>query len=270
MIIFSFLGVINFKSPFLGAIIYNVSTNNYSKQNNIPIVRWTIGDVRPDGYRCLVKSINSFKELYKVEIVICYNCSYENIPSELLAYNLIDQSQHIGSIQANPKGVSWKLYPPRLDINRHELFIDNDLIIKEKIPQIDHFFENNCTILLAETGRTYGRFENYVPPDKCINSGLFGLPPKFNLQNFLNFYVGAEWQTNAHNEYAQSQTWDEQGLIAFALLTHPDYVIIPETEVSNCEYNLTDGKGYHFIGLNRRAFHRPFKLWLHKNTKIFI
>lgn len=248
-----------------------MSNNNFTKENiNKPIARWTIGQVKPDGFKCLVDSINNFKKLYDVEIVICYNCDINNLPDIVSQFRLIDQQKHIGDIEAKPKGVSWKLYPPRLDINRHELFIDNDMVIINKIPQIDEFFKSDCTLLLEDTSRTYGRFEKHVPPNKFINSGIFGIPPKFDMKNFIDFYVGSEWENNASHEHAKNITWDEQGLVALALLNYHKNLTIPNTCITNCEHHLVNGKGLHFVALNRRNFHSPFRLWHSRNCKIHL
>jgi hypothetical protein len=237
---------------------------------NKPLARWTIGPVQPDGFDCLVASIESFTRIYDVEPVICYNCEPQYLPTIAAKFRLIDQRQHLSSLHLPPKGVAWKLYPPRLAPDRHEIFIDNDLILAARVSQIDEFLASDCTLLLEETSRTYGRFEKHVPPGKCINSGIFGIPPGFDLKRYVDFYAGNEWKKNANNEHARNETWDEQGLIAFALLNYPRSVIIPRTVITNCEYHLVDGKGFHFIGLNRRQYHRPFRTWKHKTTKIHL
>lgn len=237
-----------------------------------PLVRWTIGNTRPDGFECLKLSVDSFVAIYDVEPIICFNCSTEIISKQHLdnLATLIDQREHVGSCVPSPKGVAWKLYPPRLAPDRHEIIIDNDLILVKRVPQIDEFFGSDCTLLLSETGCTYGRFSKHVPPGYHINSGLYGMPPGFNLQKFVDFYVGDEWEENAKAEHKDSKTFDEQGLIAIALASYPRQIIIPHKYITNCEHHLQDGHGYHFIGLNRRHFHRPYREWRSRSFKLYL
>ncbi len=234
-----------------------------------PLVRWTIGNTTPSGYQCLDLSIKSILRFYDVEVAICYNCDLKDLPLYLHHYPLINQKDHL-DCGPTPIGVSWKLYPPRLVIDRHELAIDNDIVLNEKIKEIDDFFENDCTLLLEGDSRTYGRFEKHIPPAFQINSGIYGMPPKFDFKKYVKFYSGTEWQKNALYEHDKSETFDEQGLVALALLDHPRYVIIPNIVVTNCEKRLIPGKGYHFIGLNRRRFHQPFRLYNSLNCKIHL
>ena len=182
----------------------------------------------------------------------------------------MNQHEHAGCFEAAPVGVAWKLYPPRLDPLRHELFIDNDLILLRRIKEIDQFLAGDCTLLLGETSRTYGRFDKFVPPGRCINSGLFGVPPDFSIKNYVDLYVGSSWEHNARAEHTKNVTFDEQGLVAFALLSYPRSVIIPATSITNCEHHLVEGDGLHFIGLNRRVFHRPYRLYKCSHYKLFL
>lgn len=234
-----------------------------------PIARWTIGNTRKDGYQSLALSIDSFQQLYDVEVAICYNCPLINLPTRLSHFLLIDQTKHL-DCGPEPKGVAWKLYPPRLSQDRHEIVIDNDIIFKKRIPEIDRFFESDSTLLLEGDSRTYGRFERHVPAGYHINSGVYGMPPGFDFEKFVRFYAGDAWEKNALYEHDQSETFDEQGLVALALLSHKHYLIIPSSTITNCEHRLIEGNGFHFIGLNRREFHGPFRLFLSQNKKLYL
>ena len=96
------------------------------------------------------------------------------------------------------------------------------------------------------------------------------MPPGFDLHKYVDFYCQSDWELNALGEHKASKTFDEQGLVAIALLNYSNYVIIPATSVTNCEKELTLAKGMHFIGLNRRTFHRPFALYRSINTKLYL
>jgi hypothetical protein len=236
-----------------------------------PLVRWTIGPSTAAGYQCLGLSIESFLRFYDADVVICHNCPAETISTLCFRdFSLIDQAEIAKVSKIQPAGVAWKLYPPRIDKTRHEISIDNDIIFTERIPEIDLFLDGDCTLLLEGDSRTYGRFERHVPSGYEINSGIFGMPPEFDLHKYVDFYCQSDWELNALGEHKASKTFDEQGLVATALLNYSSYAIIPSTSVTNCERELILAKGMHFIGLNRRTFHRPFALYRSLNTKLYL
>lgn len=234
-----------------------------------PLVKWTIGPTNPQGYESLEFSISSFQKFYDAEIIICHNCPAANLPSVIKNFELIDQRK-LSLSGPKPIGVAWKLYPPRIDINRHELSVDNDLILNQKIDEIENFFTSDSTLLLEDNSRTYGRFESHVPLGFQINSGLYGMPPGFDLEPYIKFYAGKEWQKNAFAQYDSSETFDEQGLIALALLNYTRYVIISNKSITNCENQLNIGQGCHFIGLNRNKYHVPYRLFRSMKKKIYL
>lgn len=211
-----------------------------------PIVRWTIGKVKPAGYDCLLHSIINFRKLYDVDIIVYYNGNQKlHFCDTNLGIQCINQSEIFGEYL---HGVAWKLYPPRVNINCHELFIDNDLIIENRIEEIDYFFNNtDCTLLLEGLARNYGKFDNHVPKNYKINSGLFGIPPGFNLNKYIQFY-GDNWDSK----------FNEQGLVAMALLSNKKHIIISDTKITNCETKFKPSLGMHFIGLNRSDKHQPW------------
>lgn len=220
------------------------------------------------GFKCLSISIANFLKLYDAEAVVCYNGlnREQTADVESIGVRCINQNDYKNCIGIPPIGVAWKLYPPRLSPNTHELFIDNDLIVEERIEEIDRFLAGDMTLLLQETTRHYGRFERHVPPDYCINSGVFGVPPGFPFGNYINFYTSS-WEENCGHA---SRTWDEQGLVAAILLSYKRSVIIPHTTITNCEKKYTPSKGMHFIGLNRRTFHTPFADYKTRNVKLYL
>src|SRR5690606_18078303 len=133
-------------------------------------------------------SIESFLRLYDADVVICHNCHIEKISHICFDdFSLIDQTDIAKASKIPPAGVAWKLYPPRIDKTRHEISIDNDIIFTERIPEIDLFLNSDCTLLLEGDSRTYGRFERYVPAGYEINSGIFGMPPGFDLHKYVDF-----------------------------------------------------------------------------------
>lgn len=237
------------------------------------LVRWTVGNVSKDGFDCLRRSILNFQSLYSCRCVLCYNCEYE-----LISYNgyarfpgleLYNQAEHIHD-KPTPIGVSWKLYPSRLNPDGYEISIDNDLVIEKSIKEIDEFLNSDSTLLLEGNSRTYGKFGTHVPKGYQINSGIYGMPPGFDLQKYINFYSGESWEKNAFGQHEKNETFDEQGIIALALLSYHKRLIIPSTTISNCENNYEECDGMHFISLNRVANHQPYKIYRTKRDKWFI
>ena len=232
------------------------------------LARWTIGNTTAAGYECLKESISSFKKLYECNVIVCHNCD----PTVLngITHDLFDQRSTASTAQIKPAGVSWKLYPPRIDESVHEIVIDNDIIFRNRIKEIDTFLDNDCTLLLQDDTRTYGRFDKFVPMGYEINSGIYGMPPNFSLQKYVNFYCRTDWVKNALGSNKESITFDEQGLVALSLLDYHNFLIIPNTSVTNCEHNLKIADAMHFIGLNRRSFHRPFSEFKLYNTRMYL
>jgi hypothetical protein len=236
-----------------------------------PIARWTIGDTNEQGYECLELSIRSFLKFHTADIVVAHSCDPEKLPKiDGVKMQLLDQRPFLDTSYIAPVGVAWKLYPPRLKIERHEICIDNDIIFQEPIEQLNKFFKSDCTLLLEGQSRNYGRFERYIPPKVKINSGIYGMPPNFDMDKFIKIVAGNAWELNAKGEHAGNKTFDEQGIVAFALLNYPRYVTIPEKVVTNCERHLIEGKGMHFVGLNKRFYHEPYRLYRSKVKRMFL
>ena len=237
------------------------------------IARWTIGPVSQAGYECLALSIASFQLHHpNTKIVICHNCpkiNCQNVVSRFPEAIFIDQRSYAQS-DIPPMGVAWKLYPPRISPDDHELCIDNDIIFTEPLDEIEDFYQGNHTLLLEGLTRNYGRFEPHVPQPYCINSGVYGMPPNFNFDKYLNFYVTKSWETNAFGPHAASKTFDEQGIVALALLSYGKFVIISGSVLTNCERHLMLGKGLHFVGLNRNQFHEPYRLFKSTLRKMYL
>lgn len=234
------------------------------------LIRWTIGPVQPAGFDCLRLSVRAFQKIYpSAKIVICHNglSPSQHEAVQVIGVPLFDQKiAKIEWREIEPIGVAWKLYPPRLDLNAHEIFIDNDLILHDRLPEIDKFLAGDLTLLMEADARHYGAFERHVPAGYRINSGLFGVPPGFDLARYLRFYV-RQWENNCEH---QSATWDEQGFVALALLSYKQFVVIPETTVINCENRFSWASGVHFVGLNRRPFHRPFAEYKTCGKKMYL
>lgn len=219
------------------------------------VVRWTIGSVQPAGFISLRISVTNFQYLYpECERYICCNGLDETQIDQLkdLPAKIIRQENE-PFIGEPPKGAAWKLRPSRICISDHELFIDNDLILTDRLTEIDKWLDHNNTLLLEGQSRHYGSFDRHIPKQYNINSGLFGIPPGFDLSRYLALW--GRWDNNCPN---QSVTWNEQGFVASILTHYAKPTIVPATVITNCETELVKAPGMHFVSLNRIKFHRPF------------
>jgi hypothetical protein len=219
-----------------------------------PIARWTVGHNSNDALQVLSLSIKKFRRLYgqKFKIIVAYN----NVPIESLSAipydEIIDQQvvQHDICIPAPQEAIgapAWKFYPPRINLNSHELLIDNDLVIYKKLPAIDRFLEAADQFLITTAyERSYSGLESAIKPNFNINSGLVGLPPCFDYSKEINAAI--ENGTNNWDHY-----FDEQSIVAY-ILQSKKIEIIPFEDIPVLVHfkPYVIGKyGVHFSGLNK-------------------
>lgn len=222
-----------------------------------PLIRITIGPTRPQGFEVLKLGVEMLRKLYpECEVVICYNqLSTEQI-SEIRNLTLINQELYTEKYIVTPKQgyqVCWKLYPPRLRPESHELFIDNDIVITHRLLEIDRFLQDDATLLYEGLHGLHGQFANELPSGIRINSGIFGLPP------FYDFESEATYMFQKIGEGKWTDHFDEQGLVGSCLLKYPRYYIVPQTKIPIVEpwMDLEPAirnplcVGIHFVGINR-------------------
>jgi hypothetical protein len=217
-----------------------------------PVVRWTIGNVSNVGIKSLNSSIKSFVNIYKdkFKYYVCYNQINFNKISFLKKYkvNFVNQQECINSLKVPPikNNPCWKIYPPRINKNVHEIFIDNDLIIYKKIDIIDFFLEKKFLFIITEAyKKRYGIFDNFIDDNFIVNTGFFGLPPSYEFEEDLN--------KNLPNWIESKNHFDEQGLIAFILM-NKEVKIINLNDINVCikeRINLKGKYGMHFVGINK-------------------
>lgn len=214
-----------------------------------PIVRWTIGQVNDEGFSCLRHSVNRMRLLYGYSFTyaICHNSL---LPLQKLKLPdvdmLVDQKQHVHSLAYGPGSkcaASWKIYPARLDDSVHEIILDNDLVIYDRLPAIDEFLARDDLVLVTEAfKRSYsGVLEASIPSDFNINCGFICIPPKFDYGAKLSSIMPGEW----------SDYFDDQTLIA-AVLSRCEFVDVVKVEdIFVCAKEYKRGNfGVHFVGLN--------------------
>lgn len=213
-----------------------------------PLLRWTIGgNPHIIGFYLLKASVLGVKKLFgnRFDYVICYNnLTKDNFRRiKKLGIDLYEQS-FCCEMEYEPKGVAWKLYPPRLRPNSHEIFLDNDVVLHGKPSILEEFLSKKDLCFITEGYGNYGRYKEKFQTTKHVNSGFFGIPPLFPFLDLIKYYQKddemREWQ-----DY-----FDEQGLVASCLLNHKT-VIVPFEEINICdEFFENAWCGTHFVRVN--------------------
>lgn len=240
-----------------------------------PLARWTIGPTSKCGLEILKESLYSFSKIYPdIDRIICYNQIekpkikngnfYEQKYNEL-GYPLTPGEKNpteLGRVLGGMAGSGWKLTPARLRISSHELWIDNDIIIHKKIPEIDAWIQSNKCLISEGLGRHYGEiFYSMIQENLKICAGFFGLPPFFDFNKQIMKYV----------KFLNGKTlgsYDEQGLVT-TVITNNDYIVVPLKEMAIIEPNQTlqdNTSAFHFVGANRTENHAGWQKY--KSLKI--
>jgi len=218
-----------------------------------PLVRWTISNSSDEGFECLRASIVEWRKIYgdEFDMVICHNNLSDHQYGKINKFGLscVDQKNYTRSILYLPSETAWKLYPPRLRLNTHEIIIDNDVIIYGRLPDIDEFLESYDILICEAHRRFFGQFDSFIKADLKINTGIVGFPPSLDVRQEINSilktYPNKGWLTHCC----------EQGVIGMLLRNNP-FKLISLEDVSICN-PLCDfapykvGKcGIHFASLN--------------------
>jgi hypothetical protein len=153
------------------------------------------------------------------------------------------------------EGVAWKLAPPRLFPQAHEISLDNDYILWDLPPALEQWLTENdppC-VLAADVRPAFGRFADLTRTEPR-NTGLRGLPPHYDLGAAL------ERVLEQHERPLQSEL-DEQGLQVVAMELDRPVRIVPTEDVTVCSpiwpHQPWLGRaGAHFVGINAKSL--PF------------
>lgn len=236
-----------------------------------PLVRWTVGPVGDTGRAILGESVARFTEAYpEFDAVVCCNqvdprdCGRLGVPvfEQRAEHAPLPVRGHDPSALDEAAGCGWKLCPPRLREGGYELFLDNDVVVTERLPQIGDWLAGGGG-LIAEglrRRRMYGVFDGMVPQGVHVCAGVFGLPPGFDF--------GAVIRERGKVLAAAGLTlggFDEQGLTASAVTGLPHYRVIPLTTLHIAEDHVpfpdSPFPAYHFVGANRKPWHRGWKAY---------
>lgn len=275
-----------------------------------PIFRWTIGNINKNSLVILKHSIRTALKYFgdTFDWIICCNSLQAN---ELqLVVNLIQGkpirikeqkweelciSLPFQEKNNDPKfpdfektGSIWKLCPPRIDLNVHEITMDNDIVFIKYVSEIESFLKSQKTLIAEDCVPYYGRCEDLMANyTRFFNSGLYGLPPNFDFGQKLI----ETW--DLFKEYIPDHrlTYGEEQAMICHTLNQIDNIVIPceklcilppvklwkrntdrddgSTTSYESEYfeNLMrSASALHFIMANRTENHRGWKAFLKKNT----
>jgi hypothetical protein len=231
-----------------------------------PIARWTFGKSSMLGIETLRQSVRRFRKLYpEFDLIVCHNnltIGQKDLLLQLgvplheqktneLKYELMNVDSPPGWKSAAP-GWGWKLAPPRLRFSSHELWIDNDIVILERLPSIDIWLNSSRSIISTAHQRAYGIFDDSIKEGLVCSAGFFGLPPGYDFENRI--YHFCQKLNGKPLGY-----YDEQGVTVSCVL-ECDPVIVPYDELTTVkELTKPFAKGLHFIGVNRTEHHENWE-----------
>ena len=228
-----------------------------------PLIRWVVGPCQPIGYQILRHSVNKFKSIYDdtFDLMICYN--QIDKPNFVFDFNVeyYDQTstdQDFRVIKNDAwSGTGWKLCPPRLRKESHEIIIDNDVVIRDKIGLIDEFLNSDHLLGFNAYHRAYGRFN--IDDKLFLNSGFVGLPPDFDYKHQLDMIYDGK----------PIYRFDEQGMVA-AVFAANRHKLIGFDQMSPLDETTTfnNCKIAHFIHANSTNKHHLAWSTYKKITKL--
>ena len=235
-------------------------------------MRWTIGKVHEAGWECLSESTRLLPKIYpEFDYVICYNNLSIEETMKLVEFGipLHEQTKEQISIpyleSSDVSNHFWKLCPTRLRKESHEIWIDNDIIIRERIPEIDQFLNSNSPIISRTWGeQQYGRFDDMIEKEEWSScAGFFGLPPHFDLEKrALEICQGMPLQG-----------FDEQGMITYIVSEEENWIPVNSWHIHQEGWWKPVKKippGTHFIRLNTgtNSAWETHKLFTHPEPKM--
>jgi hypothetical protein len=127
------------------------------------------------------------------------------------------------------------------------MFIDNDLIVYEKIPTVDAFVKSQNLLFITEAiKRSYGIFDSLINYPHNLNTGFFGIYPEFDFQKEINSVIEEKsivWKNHL----------DEQGLISYIFSKkNLEVITLDQIYVCHKDFPYKKGKyGQHFVQMNQ-------------------
>ena len=235
-----------------------------------PLIRWTMGNAIHQGLLALRESVISAIDCLgkdNFRWLICSNATESHCVrfiEEIAAIHGIEirlskRSEFpLDSVMVpsgrtrEASGSFWKICPPRLAMDTHEIILDNDVIVRKRFSEIDEFLASDKTLVLEEDTSYHGRYFFLFNPDEKFNSGILGYPPGYDMQQEICKYwreLGAFKVLNGGG--------DEQGLVTYTILQHP-HIVIPKEKIVQV---FAEGKCVHAV--NRVYWDKKYKCWTH-------
>lgn len=251
-----------------------------------PLFRWTVGSCLPQGLDVLAESIvqtTAALGIDRFDWLICHNgLNQDNLaflrsaigdkPITLFEQDWaacpvddVCQTPHRedGSLEWNGNkcgGTMWKVCPPRVRMETHEIVMDNDIVILKRLPQIEEFLKaTDLALVLEEPIRFYGRYDRlFGAGGPYLNSGLMGFPPGYDFASAIR----RVWEANGRLQKISQA--DEQGLLTYTLSRIPSHRIKPSQmkEVLARDFQsriVGDEDAIHFTQVNRIPMHRAWR-----------
>lgn len=162
----------------------------------------------------------------------------------------------------------WKVCPPRLRMETHEIVMDNDIVLLKKFPQITEWLaQNKKALILEEPIRFYGRYDKLFKGEPYLNSGFMGFPPGYDFGSAIY----ENWDKNGR--FMNLSQADEQGLLVYTLSQQPSIRVSKEqmVEILGKDYNTrVSGQEYgvHFTQANRMPNHYAWVKYKEMDTAV--
>ncbi|MBV9490332.1 MAG: hypothetical protein JO069_11510, partial [Verrucomicrobia bacterium] len=226
-------------------------------------IRWTIGDVSEPGREVLRFSILGAWKVFgpSASYVVCVN----SCDADGLRRSLGELPQAVRWMQVpamNPaflpfcdaslsEGTAWKFSPVRCFPDRHELALDNDVVLWRCPPAVRRWLSQPSAFLLgADVVPANGSFSDLTGP-VALNSGIRGFPPGFD-------YEARLLETLRQTGRTLRAELDEQGLQVAVMTSSGVCHVVSLEDVTICSpfqpHVAYLGRcGAHFVGLNARS-----------------
>jgi hypothetical protein len=243
-------------------------------------LRWTVGDISPRGYEALRLSLWGAWRMFgsKPHYVVCVNTIAADEAARRtgavppgVRWLGVDRAQIPEFLRSRvdgemAEGVAWKFAPLRLYPEHFELSLDNGCILWQMPDGISRWLADGRRCVIAEDVRAcFGRFADQCGPEPR-NSGIRGLPPKFDLGAALQTVLATRPDEPLTSEL------DEQGLQVAAVSRAEAPYVVRVHEVTICSpfppHLPHMGRcGAHFVGVNERHYAwasegRPAEDWI--------
>jgi hypothetical protein len=234
-------------------------------------IRWTIGDVAPEGFDALRLSIHGAWKIFGTgaDYAVCVNlispelarADTGELPCRVRWH---DSTQEVPDFlkphlkRGMAEGAGWKFAPLRLFPHRHELSLDNDCILWELPPTVARWLDEpsgeRC-LTAEDVAPGFGKFSDLCGPAPR-NGGLRGFPPGYDFGHSVSEILG-------QRPVQLESELDEQGLQTAALTRSGNPFVVRLDEVTICSpfpphLPRLGSCGAHFCGLNAREL--PWKL----------